>query len=220
MNETDSIWNDDSDPGSLPSAVSRPGSVASDTNRGSVVSQRSSRGTGSVATGTRTKGARLDATESDAHFCTFRLGSELFAIDVGAVGEVFTIERMVRVPMAPPGILGLTNLRGSALAVVDLGAILKIEVERRPDGDNGMVALVLGLGGIRAAAAIDAVESVFPVDANAVRESDAINEHPAIAGFLDLPGNRTANVLDIVELKERIGALRMFESSPQPTDES
>jgi len=53
-------------------------------------------------------------------YITFRLGSELFAIDVASVREVLDLSQITHVPTAPPFMRGVVNVRGSAIPVVDL----------------------------------------------------------------------------------------------------
>ena len=58
-------------------------------------------------------------TES-AHYITFKLGDELFAIPVAQVREVLDLTEITRVPTAPEYMRGVVNVRGSAIPVVDL----------------------------------------------------------------------------------------------------
>jgi purine-binding chemotaxis protein CheW len=54
------------------------------------------------------------------NYITFKLGGELFAIDVNQVREVLEISRITSIPSAPPYMRGLVNVRGKAIPVVDL----------------------------------------------------------------------------------------------------
>lgn len=53
-----------------------------------------------------------------AHYITFRLGDELFAINVIGVREVLDMSVITRVPRAPSYMPGVVNVRGSAIPVV------------------------------------------------------------------------------------------------------
>ena len=53
-------------------------------------------------------------------YMTFRLGNELFAIDVAQVREVLEVSTITRVPTAPDYMRGVVNVRGKAIPVVDL----------------------------------------------------------------------------------------------------
>lgn len=52
--------------------------------------------------------------------CTFFLNGIFFGIDVQHVQEVIRPQVMTPVPLAPPDICGLINLRGQILTVIDL----------------------------------------------------------------------------------------------------
>ena len=59
----------------------------------------------------------MTATKS---YITFRLGDELFAIDVAQVREVLDLPPITRIPTAPPYLRGIVNVRGGAVPVIDL----------------------------------------------------------------------------------------------------
>lgn len=53
-------------------------------------------------------------------YMTFKLGNELFAIDVAQVREVLEVSQVTKVPTAPDYMRGVVNVRGQATPVVDL----------------------------------------------------------------------------------------------------
>ncbi|MFT3829689.1 MAG: chemotaxis protein CheW [Opitutaceae bacterium] len=55
-----------------------------------------------------------------ARYLTFRLGDELFAINVFKAREVLDLSHITRVPTAPAYLRGVVNVRGNAIPVVDL----------------------------------------------------------------------------------------------------
>jgi purine-binding chemotaxis protein CheW len=55
---------------------------------------------------------------------TFRVADARFAVPASAVREVVRRPKAVRVPHAPPGVLGLANLRGNVLPLVSLGTLI------------------------------------------------------------------------------------------------
>ena len=48
------------------------------------------------------------------------LGGELFTIDLKSVREVFVVESITPVPGMPSGLVGVTNLRGTVIPLLDL----------------------------------------------------------------------------------------------------
>jgi purine-binding chemotaxis protein CheW len=55
-----------------------------------------------------------------SQYMTFKLGNELFAINVAQVREVLEVSTITRVPTAPNYMRGVVNVRGKAIPVVDL----------------------------------------------------------------------------------------------------
>jgi len=53
-------------------------------------------------------------------YLTFKLGDEIFAIDVAAVREVLDITSITKIPRTPEFMRGVINLRGSVVPVLDL----------------------------------------------------------------------------------------------------
>jgi len=58
-----------------------------------------------------------------SHYLTFRAAGRLQRLLAGTVREVVKLPRTTRVPHAPPGVIGLANIRGSALPILSLGAL-------------------------------------------------------------------------------------------------
>jgi purine-binding chemotaxis protein CheW len=53
-------------------------------------------------------------------YMTFKLGDELFAINVAQVREVLEVPQITKVPTAPQYMRGVVNVRGQSIPVVDL----------------------------------------------------------------------------------------------------
>jgi chemotaxis signal transduction protein len=62
---------------------------------------------------------------SDARSCLrFRLGHRTFGIPLDQVREVARVERVHPVPLAPPHVMGLLNLRGQVLTLLHTAGLL------------------------------------------------------------------------------------------------
>ena len=68
-------------------------------------------------------GAKQGAGGGDTHqYLTFTLGSEMFAVGILNVKEIIEYGNLTEIPMMPPFIRGVINLRGAVVPVVDLAA--------------------------------------------------------------------------------------------------
>jgi purine-binding chemotaxis protein CheW len=63
-------------------------------------------------------------------FCTFFLDGLRFGVDVQKVQEVVPYQEMTRVPLAPPTVRGLLNLRGQIVTGIDLRR--RLDLAERP----------------------------------------------------------------------------------------
>ncbi len=87
----------------------------------------------------------------ERQYCTFFLGGHYFGIDVLEVQEVIRHQEMTRVPLAPPVVRGLINLRGQIVTALDLRR--RLDLPDRPGGglpvnvvvrtDDGAVSLLV-----------------------------------------------------------------------------
>lgn len=68
--------------------------------------------------------------DDEALHLTFRLDGQVFALDVDDVTEIIEWRRPTTVPAAPEYVLGVLNLRGRAVPVVDLSVRLGRETTR------------------------------------------------------------------------------------------
>lgn len=97
----------------------------------------------------------------------FRVGGEAYAVPVEHVLEVVGLGELAPVPGAPRAVLGVRNLRGQVLPVVDLATVLGIE-----RNGPGQRLVITEAHGRRAGLAIDEVTDVGDL-AGAVQESES-----------------------------------------------
>lgn len=75
-----------------------------------------------------------DNASHPRQYLTFTLAGETFAVGTLSVKEIIEYGQLTAVPMMPPSIRGVINLRGAVVPVIDLGARfggLQTEVGRR-----------------------------------------------------------------------------------------
>jgi purine-binding chemotaxis protein CheW len=80
------------------------------------------------------------AITETSQFLTFKLGEEMFALDITKVREVLDFTTVTRVPRTPDFMRGVINLRGSVVPVVDLR--LKFDMTRTENSVNTCVIIV------------------------------------------------------------------------------
>lgn len=63
--------------------------------------------------------AESEANDSIIQLVTFHLDGEIYGIDVMQIQEVLRVTEIAPVPGAPPYVLGIFNLRGNVVTVID-----------------------------------------------------------------------------------------------------
>lgn len=117
--------------------------------------------------------------------CTFQLDERTFALPVAAVREVLRPPRLTAVPLAPPEVVGVANLRGQIVPVLDLRVRLALEA-RRPAAH----VLILRVGDATFGVLVDSVGDVVEVERAAfepVPEHVVLERAELLSGAFKLP---------------------------------
>ena len=107
-----------------------------------------------------------DHISSGAELISVRIAGQQFALDIMAVREIRGWSASTPVPHAPSYVVGMINLRGVVLAVVDLGARLGLGV-CQPDSSS--VVVVAHIGGVPVGLLVDAVCDIIQVTEDMVQ---------------------------------------------------
>lgn len=97
--------------------------------------------------------------------CIFECGQQVFAIDLGAVREVLSGKLATPVPQAPPALVGVVDLHGDVLPVVQL--CLLLDMPARPYTPANPI-LVLCSNETKIGVVVDRVRHVRPIDSASV----------------------------------------------------
>jgi len=93
--------------------------------------------------------------------CLVTLGGQLYAVEVRYAREVVVFDEYTDVPLAPQYLLGLANLRGRIVPLVDIRPLLGLEPSR---ATRRAKALVVERGATPAALLIDEVVGLEPLE--------------------------------------------------------
>ena len=96
------------------------------------------------------RGMTDGSVEAKAGFVTVRTAGQLFGLGIAQVRDVFVPKGLSTVPLAPPEVAGLLNLRGRIVNAIDLR--LRLGLPRR-EADSSRIAIRIegARGGLRPA---------------------------------------------------------------------
>lgn len=123
----------------------------------------------------------MNANDTEIEYVTATIGDQLFGLPISRVLDVFAVERMTRVPLAPPEIAGVLNLRGRVITAIDMRRRLSI-VSERPEGK--IMAIGIEHKGEHFGLMVDAIGEVLKLPA-AGREPNPMNLDRAWAAVSD-----------------------------------
>jgi purine-binding chemotaxis protein CheW len=139
---------------------------------------------------------REELMTTNQTYCTFRVASLYFGVEVHRVQEVVRCQRITRVPLAPNVIGGLMNLRGQIVASLDLR--YRLGLPDRNENDEPMhVVIRTGDGAI--SLLVDEIGDVLEVNPETFEQPPETLRGPSrelIRGAHKLDG-RLLLVLDI-----------------------
>ena len=110
-------------------------------------------------------------------YVTAMIGGQLFGLPILRVQDVFIPERVTRVPLAPPEIAGVLNLRGRIVTLIDMRD--RLGLDKRQDNGPAM-AIGVESRGESYGLLIDSVGEVLKLDDD-TREPNPINLDPRLA---------------------------------------
>jgi purine-binding chemotaxis protein CheW len=90
-------------------------------------------------------------------YLEFCLGTEEYAIPLLMVREVISVPETTPIPKSPSHFLGIMNLRGQVISVVDMRKKLKIEAKSVVEE----AVIIVDIGGINIGVVVDSINKVL-----------------------------------------------------------
>lgn len=109
----------------------------------------------------------LNESSDKDRFIEFSLGEEDYAIPLLMVREVISIPETTPIPKAPKHFIGLMNLRGQVISIVDLRTKLTI----KPNEDmSDSAVIIVDFNGVNIGIIVDSINKVLAFSPNDVQE--------------------------------------------------
>ncbi len=141
------------------------------------------------------------ATISDTRqYLTFKLGEEVFALQVANVREILEFIPITKVPRTPDFMTGVINLRGSVVPVMDMR--LKFGMSETEKTVNTCIIVVeVNIDGEKAmiGALVDSVQEVFELEAQQIEPPPRLGLGMK-SEFIEGMGKRDSGFVIILEI--------------------
>lgn len=145
----------------------------------------------------------LEAGTNELEVLVFSLRGGWFGVNVAKVREVIRPSKTVESPHQHPSIIGMFNIRGNVIPVVDLAKSLEIQTPREEKLEGRVI--ITEFNGLRTGFLVDTVEQIHRISWGKVRPAPDL----AVAGCAK---DATSSTTGIVELGERLILMIDFES--------
>lgn len=146
---------------------------------------------------------RRNSAGDTQQFVIFHVADENFAVPLGEVQEIIRMPEVVHVPLSPPALEGLANLRGSVLPVIRLRQAFGMS---EVDHDDATRVVVLDQGR-PVGLVVDRVANVVTVESSRIEQGAAIQstvDNDLLTGMIKgNDGEPMVMVLDSVKVVAR-----------------
>lgn len=133
----------------------------------------------------------------------FYLGQSEYMIPVLKVREIVNMPKITRIPLAPPYVEGITNLRGTVIPLINpkkligLGGDKEGVIYQNRTIDNGMVdkVIVIAHGGVVFGLLVDGISGIVSIEESSIESTE------------NLPNKSMEQAEGIVKFKDRLAIL-------------
>jgi purine-binding chemotaxis protein CheW len=152
-----------------------------------------------------------DQSTNTEQYITFFLNKEAFAFSMNDVREIIRVPKSVEVPLTSASLVGLSNLRGSVLPILDLRRLLQVTEK---DNNDSTRVIVADCNGTPVGLIVDRVSRVINVGQEQIEGAETIRstiDADLIQGVVkNVDGH---SLIQLLEAKKTVGS--EFESVMQ-----
>ena len=108
----------------------------------------------------------MDQESTQYQLVTFRLGEELYGVDIMDVKEIVKVQGVRPIPNAPYYVEGIINLRGEIIPIINLHKRFHIQkvAAQEEDADDEGGFIILDIDGNKIGIIINRIARVVPVE--------------------------------------------------------
>lgn len=113
------------------------------------------------------------AEKTNRKYVTFRIGNEIYGIDIMLIHSIVDYEDVRSIPNAPAYVEGLYNLRGEVIPIINLHSRFQIPVAELADKDAVDGIIIIDVEKCKVGLVVDSVLRIIEIDTKQIQESSA-----------------------------------------------
>jgi len=129
------------------------------------------------------------------------VGEHLFGIPLLNIKEMIPAEQDIRpMPQTPSYFLGLINLRGDVISVIDLRKKLNVKDDIKPEDKEEAISIVEFGDGLKMGMLVDSINRVLTVNEEDIQSLDTLNSQmngEYIEGVVNYDDNKLVSLMNL-----------------------
>ncbi|MDY3938760.1 MAG: chemotaxis protein CheW [Spirochaetia bacterium] len=113
------------------------------------------------------------AEKTNRKYVTFRIGNEIYGIDIMLIHSIVDYEDVRSIPNAPAYVEGLYNLRGEVIPIINLHSRFQIPVAEIADKDAVDGIIIIDVENCKVGLVVDSVLKIIEIDTDEIQQSSA-----------------------------------------------
>lgn len=113
------------------------------------------------------------AEKTNRKYVTFRIGNEIYGIDIMLIHSIVDYEDVRSIPNAPAYVEGLYNLRGEVIPIINLHSRFQIPVAEIADKDAVDGIIIIDVENCKVGLVVDSVLKIIEIDTHEIQQSSA-----------------------------------------------
>jgi purine-binding chemotaxis protein CheW len=142
--------------------------------------------------------AKVNGNDSVIQYVTFRLAEEIYGINVMQVQEVLRVSEIAPVPGAPHYVLGIINLRGNVVTVIDTR--IRLGLETTEVTDSTRIVIIEGAKHV-VGILVDCVAEVVDLATSEIESAPNVGNDES-AKYIQGVASRDGELLILVDLNK------------------
>lgn len=131
-------------------------------------------------------GILLESGTGEVEVIEFKVGNEHYAINVVKVKEIIEVNKVIKVPTAPPEVPGITSIRGEVITLIDMKYVLE---KVKKDPIESSMTLMCEFNQLKVAFAIDEVLGIHRINWNQIQKPDTLIDDTLVIGNIEIGDN-------------------------------
>ena len=149
------------------------------------------------------------AATHETRYLSFTLGAEDFAVPLLNVREVIGVPECTKLPFTPEYVLGIMNIRGQVITVIDLRKRLGLAIKELTQES---AVVVCENDGVRVGALVDSVNQVLNPKADEIHDKPEVEKNVK-SQYVDKLFRRDRYIVSFLDVSKILDVERFMESS-------